>query len=539
MKTRVDIEVNGEKIIDQLKSESSTLRELVGLKQNRLTSSSEGNENLLTQPTEEGGDPGIIKRSVLAEDIINQIKNSEISKINSDISRIESSLSVLETTDSEIKNDLSLEVNRAALEENSLRSSILEESTRAQTTENSLDDRTLALEENFDVILGEIENSESKLSKAGLANLPQRLETIEEGVYIWVEPESYPRAIADSTTRKITFTGLDKLAYSYEMSINFTKSYFTNAAAWKKTWSRNLIFSINQTEIKWNFRAEGVLIDETTEVVGTEIYGSLGLSLYDNDSGSKTLEITFPEKLYVDEAGEYSDISFPDTYGVDVIELKVLRNVLETTHTSKFTELDNRLEKEIVAREETDENLAEVSNKLDTFLTGADVSTKAIDTLKEIQEYIDKDENLATEILGNISEIKETLNTKQNQLTLSGDTGWKDLTSYWGGKTWSYLGNSLSVTPGKTYLIQYSIKVKANSVTQIGDRMSIRSTLDNSSGISFPISPDQDSLATFSEILTIPSGYYEAQFQLWSDRVYGEGSNPQLSISTRIRKIEL
>lgn len=108
-----------------------------------------------------------------------------------------------------------------------------------------------------------------------------------------------------------------------------------------------------------------------------------------------------------------------------------------------------------------------------------------------------------------------------------------------GGKTWSYLGNSLSVTPGKTYLIQYSIKVKANSVTQIGDRMSIRSTLDNSSGISFPISPDQDSLATFSEILTIPSGYYEAQFQLWSDRVYGEGSNPQLSISTRIRKIEL
>lgn len=286
MKTRVDIEVNGEKIIDQLKSESSTLRELVGLKQNRLTGSSEGNENLLTQPTEEGGDPGIIKRSVLAEDIINQIKNSEISKINSDISRIESNLSVLETTDSEIKkNDLSSEINRAALEENSLRSSILEESTRAQTTENSLDDRTSVLEENFKIILGEVENTESNLSKSGLDNLSDRLERIEQGVYIWESHDSLV-GVADKETFKITFTGLDKLAYVYEMTLSFSKSYYLEGGAWSVDWGRNLVFSINQTEIKWNFR---------TEASPEGLYGTLELNLFDNDRGSKTLELTFPE----------------------------------------------------------------------------------------------------------------------------------------------------------------------------------------------------------------------------------------------------
>lgn len=62
---------------------------------------------------------------------------------------------------------------------------------------------------------------------------------------------------------------------------------------------------------------------------------------------------------------------------------------------------------------------------LDTFLADADVTTDAVDTLKEIQEYITSDGKAAAEVTGKISALEVKAHEHSNKSTLDGITNAK------------------------------------------------------------------------------------------------------------------
>lgn len=171
---------------------------------------------------------------------------------------------------------------------------------------------------------------------------------------------------------------------------------------------------------------------------------------------------------------------------------------------------------------------------------------KVNDTPLTAEQLAAVNSGVTAELVGQISTnktdvatLKAQLPTKQDLIGDIVDTGWVETTGYFGGGSWSYLQSEVAVKPKATYIMQYSIVVNPNTVTQKGDNMIIRSTTDNRTGLTFPVSPTDYAQATLTEIITIPEGIYTASFQLYSSRVYGSDTDPQLTKSVRIKAIKI
>ena len=84
-------------------------------------------------------------------------------------------------------------------------------------------------------------------------------------------------------------------------------------------------------------------------------------------------------------------------------------NTLDSNTTNKFNDIDETLSTNT-------NNISEISKRLDSFFNDAEISSQAIDTLKEIQSYISDHGEVASDIITNISKAQSAADAAQKDV---------------------------------------------------------------------------------------------------------------------------
>lgn len=92
-----------------------------------------------------------------------------------------------------------------------------------------------------------------------------------------------------------------------------------------------------------------------------------------------------------------------------------INNKFDSLYISLTDEVNRakRLEQEL------DSRIDDEKERLDTFLAGADIKEAAIDTLKEVQDWIAADTTGTAELINNVSKIDERVKVLEQEIIIS------------------------------------------------------------------------------------------------------------------------
>lgn len=191
----------------------------------------------------------------------------------------------------------------------------------------------------------------------------------------------------DKTILNNSITNLDNKLYKKEEALKTSISNLASRHEELKTYSETNINNLM-----------------TDKISHSEIINTLDKNLSTNDSAANVPLSAKAGGVLYDKDGYLENL-----IDINKDTLEALINTNKNNISANKTSIDNEVARATSAETGLDNRLKTVEGSVNTFLSNADLTENAIDTLKEIQTYIDSDKSAADQMTANIAANKRAI----------------------------------------------------------------------------------------------------------------------------------